>query len=130
MKRLPTAFMAVITLAAGTGIAEQKSTIRGFFGRSTGDEVSRETAFRAAIDPARIGENMRTLSARPHHVGSEGDRANAEWLLGRFRSFGWDAKIETFEVLFPTPAERLLEMTAPEKFTATLEEPAVAEDPT
>jgi len=127
--RIPTAIAAILALSTAAS-ADSKSAIRGFFDRSATEEVSRETAFRAAIDAARIGENMRTLSARPHHVGSEGDRANAEWLLGRFKSFGWDARIETFEVLFPTPAERLLEMTAPEKFTATLEEPALAEDPT
>ena len=130
MKRRPTSFMAVLTLAAGTGIADQKPAIRGFFDSSVAAQVSRENEVRAAIDPARIRENMKTLSARPHHVGSEGDRANAEWILEQFRSFGWDAKIETFDVLFPTPAERLLEMTAPERFTAGLEEPALGEDPT
>ena len=30
---------------------------------------------------------------------------NAEWLLSKFREFGWDAAIEQFEVLFPTPRQ-------------------------
>ena len=38
---------------------------------------------------------------------------NAEWMLARFREWGWEARIETYDVLFPTPKERLLEMTAP-----------------
>ena len=129
MKRLPTVLAAALTLSAAAR-ADEKSTIRGFFASSGAGESARESAFRAAIDPATIRETMRTLSARPHHTGSEQDRVNAEWILQRFRSFGWDAKIETFDVLFPTPAERLLEMTAPVKFTAKLEEPAVAGDPT
>jgi N-acetylated-alpha-linked acidic dipeptidase len=86
--------------------------------------------FRAMPDPAVIRETVRRLSARPHHVGSAYDKDNAEWLLARFKSFGWDAQIETFDVLFPTPTQRLLEMTAPDRFTAKLEEPAVTLDPT
>jgi len=53
---------------------------------------------------------MRRLSARPHHVGSPYDKENAEWILARFKEWGFDAKIETFNVLFPTPKNRLLEM--------------------
>jgi N-acetylated-alpha-linked acidic dipeptidase len=75
-------------------------------------------------------EAMRRLSARPHHVGSAYGRENAEWLLARFREWGWEAEIETFHVLFPTPKERLVEMTAPRRFRLALEEPAVAQDPT
>jgi N-acetylated-alpha-linked acidic dipeptidase len=86
--------------------------------------------FRGLPDPARIRETMRRLSARPHHVGSPYDKENAEWLLAQFRSFGWDARMETFDVLFPTPKTRLLEMTAPTRFTAKLEEPPVPADPT
>jgi N-acetylated-alpha-linked acidic dipeptidase len=129
MKRFRTLLAAALVLSAAAR-ADEKSTIRGFLPSSAGAQAAREDAFRAAIDPAVIRETMRTLSARPHHVGSEYDRINADWILERFRSFGWDAKIETFDVLFPTPAERVLEMTAPERFTAKLEEPAVPEDPT
>jgi N-acetylated-alpha-linked acidic dipeptidase len=89
-----------------------------------------EAKFRALPQPANIKENMRRLSARPHHLGSPYDKDNAEWLLAKFKGFGWDAQIETFHVLFPTPKTRLLEMTSPTKFTAKLEEPAVAVDPT
>jgi N-acetylated-alpha-linked acidic dipeptidase len=89
-----------------------------------------EVLFRSQADPENIREYDRRLSARPHHVGSPYDRDNAEWLLGKFKEWGWDASIERFDVLFPTPKERILEMTAPVKFTARLEEPAVPVDPT
>src|SRR5204862_195440 len=75
-------------------------------------------------------EYMRLLSARPHHVGSPYDKQNAEWILSKFKEWGWDAQIETFDVLFPTPKERLLEMTEPVAFKAKLQEPVIAEDPT
>ena len=89
-----------------------------------------DARFRALPDPAVIKETMRRLSARPHHVGSPYAKEIAEWLLAQFKSFGWDAQMDTFDVLFPTPTTRLLEMTAPTRFTAMLEEPAVPVDPT
>jgi N-acetylated-alpha-linked acidic dipeptidase len=89
-----------------------------------------DAQFRALPQPANIKEFMRRMSARPHHVGSPYDKDNAEWLLARFREFGWQAEIETFDVLFPTPKERRLEMLAPTRYVAKLAEPPVAQDPT
>jgi N-acetylated-alpha-linked acidic dipeptidase len=82
------------------------------------------------ITPDSARESMRRLTARPHHLGSPYDRDNAEWLYGKFKSWGLDASIDTFQVLFPTPLERLVELVAPTKFVATLKEPALKNDPT
>ncbi|HYX42944.1 MAG TPA: transferrin receptor-like dimerization domain-containing protein, partial [Pyrinomonadaceae bacterium] len=73
---------------------------------------------------------LKRLSARPHHVGSPYGKENAEFLAAQFRSWGFDTQIEEFSVLFPTPKTRVLEMVAPEKFTARLSEPALPEDAT
>ena len=73
---------------------------------------------------------MQRLSARPHHVGSPYDKDNAEWLVSMLKGWGLDAQIETFEVLFPTPKERVVELLEPTHFTAKLEEPALSVDPT
>ena len=89
-----------------------------------------EEKFRSIPDPARMREYMKRLSARPHHIGSAYGRENAEWILARFKEWGWDAKIESFTVLFPTPKERVLELLEPRKFVASLREPALPEDPT
>jgi N-acetylated-alpha-linked acidic dipeptidase len=86
--------------------------------------------YRSLPDAAAIGRYMERLSARPHHVGAPYTKDNADWMLARFREWGWQARIETYEVLFPTPKERLLEMIAPTPFKAALEEPAIPEDPT
>ncbi|HMF89208.1 MAG TPA: transferrin receptor-like dimerization domain-containing protein [Candidatus Angelobacter sp.] len=102
----------------------------GFTPASSKAQREWENKFRAIPDAKILRDSMQRLSARPHHVGSPYDKQNAEWILTQFKSWGLDAQIETFEVLFPTPKERLLEMTAPTKFTAKLEEPAVAADPT
>jgi N-acetylated-alpha-linked acidic dipeptidase len=89
-----------------------------------------DAKFRELPQPANIRASVEHLSARPHHVGSPYDKENAEWILARFKEWGWDAQIETFSVLFPTPTERALELVAPTHFTAKLEEPAVSQDPT
>jgi N-acetylated-alpha-linked acidic dipeptidase len=89
-----------------------------------------DATFRSLTRAAEIGEFMRRLSGRPHHVGSAYGKDNAEWMAARFTEWGWDARIETYDVLFPTPRERLVEMVAPTTFKAALREPPVAVDPT
>jgi len=87
-----------------------------------------DVRLRSSIDANQIRENMRRMTMRPHHVGSAYDKDNAEWMLARFREWGWEAEIETFDVLFPTPKERIVEMLAPRRFRAALTEPPVAGD--
>jgi len=89
-----------------------------------------DAKYRAIPDAKHIGDYMKRMSARPHHLGSPYDKDNAEWILAKFKEWGWDARIETFDALFPTPKERLVEMVAPTAFRLKLEEPAVAADPT
>ena len=89
-----------------------------------------DVTFRGMIDATHIGEYMRVMAARPHHLGSPYGKQNADWILARFKEWGWDAKIETYDVLFPTPKERVLELLGPTPFKATLQEPPVAIDPT
>jgi len=110
--------------------ATQPGDFFGYRSESTQSERDWETKFRAIPDSGLQREYMQRLSARPHHVGSAYDKDNAEWILAKFKEWGLDAHIETFNVLFPTPKERLLEMTAPTQFRAKLEEPALAVDPT
>src|SRR5277367_2983994 len=92
---------------------------------SHGLDTTWEQKFRGIPDPHKLRDYMQRLSARPHHVGSPYDKDNAEWIAAQLKGFGLDARIENFDVLFPTPKERVIEMVAPTKFTAKLEEPAV-----
>jgi N-acetylated-alpha-linked acidic dipeptidase len=104
--------------------------LQGFTLANSAMERDWEAKFRAIPSPDNLREYMRRLSARPHHVGSAYDKENAEWILSKFKEWGWDAKIETFNVLFPTPKECVLEMVEPAHFTAKLQEPPLAVDPT
>ncbi len=89
-----------------------------------------EKKFRDIPTPENLRSYMQRLSARPHHLGSEYDKDNAEWMLARFREWGLKARIESFQVLFPSPKERIVELVAPANFRAGLQEPALENDPT
>src|SRR4051795_2909965 len=104
--------------------------LRGYSNESARVEREWETKFRAIPDPANLRTYMQRLSARPHHVGSPYDKDNAEWILAKFKEWGLDAHIETFDVLFPTPKERVVELVEPSRFQAKLQEPPVSVDPT
>src|SRR5579863_3850353 len=87
------------------------------------DESTIERNFDALIQPSDLRDWMKLLAAEPNHVGSPHDKANAEQILAWFKSWGWDAHIETFWVLYPTPIGETLELVGAKPFKATLQEP-------
>jgi N-acetylated-alpha-linked acidic dipeptidase len=121
------AVLALMTAAAG---AQEKKSLQGFTAATSAGERTWEQKFRAIPDPQLMRGYMQRLSARPHNVGSPYDKQNAEWILSQFQQWGWQAQIETFNVLFPTPQQRVVEMVAPTRFTARLQEPPLPADPT
>ncbi|HEY4589990.1 MAG TPA: transferrin receptor-like dimerization domain-containing protein [Thermoanaerobaculia bacterium] len=122
-----------LTLAARTPAdttLPSSGPLLGFSNDHATQQRELETRFDSHLDAASVREWMKRLSARPHHVGSPYDKDNAEFMAGLFRSWGFQTQIEQFKVLFPTPKTRLLEMVAPTRFTASLSEPPIPEDPT
>src|SRR6202034_3807675 len=118
-------------LAAGAPApAADAPPLRGYASQSARAAHDWEVRFRAMPSPQNLHDYMQRLSARPHHVGSPYDKDNAEWILSKFKEWGFDAHIEPFTVLFPTPKERIVEMIEPIRFRAKLQEPAVPGDPT
>ena len=124
------ACLLILSMNAWAVDPSKTESLRGYTAAHSAAEVQWEQKFRAIPEPDRIRESMRRLSARPHHVGSPYDKDNAEWLVAQLKSYGLDAKIEQFEALFPTPKSRKLELLGPTKFTAKLDEPILAVDPT
>lgn len=108
----------------------QTKTVAGFTKETVSAQLAAEEKFDTYLKAENLDQWMKRLSARPHHLGSDYGRQNAEFIRDQFRSWGFDAEIETFQVLFPTPKLRLLEMTAPTRYKAKLEEPALKEDAT
>ncbi len=122
--------LAVFVAASPAPAPAPPAAPRGFLPESVAAEDKVEREFRAAPDPAVARETMRRLAAAPHHLGSPDGAKNAEWILAQFQQWGFDARIETFDVLFPTPRERVLELVEPVRFRASLAEPSLRDDPT
>ena len=110
-------------------VSAQKG-ISGFTEKSVAAQRQLEQKFDALLSAKNVGQNIKEYSAKPHYLGSAGGKEVAESLLKKFIAWGWDAKIETYQVLFPTPKTRVLEMVAPTTFKALLKEPALKEDAT
>lgn len=128
MRRLFACGLLAALSFAGESTAQK--TITGFTENSTAAQKQLEQKFDAQLSAERIGKAIKELSAVPHHVGSAGGKAVAENILQKFRSHGWNATIETYQVLFPTPKTRVLEMVSPTEYKALLKEPALKEDGT
>ena len=111
------------------GFAQNK-LLEGFSKVSRPQQSDLEQKFDLLLKSNSIGANIKELSAEPHHLGSPVGKRVADAILKKFREYGWDAKIETYHVLFPTPKTRVLELTEPTRFSATLKELAVSEDAT
>lgn len=102
----------------------------GFSSEAARIQIDLESRFDAGLNADNLRSWMKRLSARPHHLGSRYNKENADFIASQFRSWGYETKLEEFEVLFPTPKTRIVEMTAPEKFRLKLEEPPLKEDST
>jgi N-acetylated-alpha-linked acidic dipeptidase len=122
-------FSCCLLILAATA-EEPQPPLAGYSAVSSNIEREWERKFRAIPQPANLRHYMQRLSARPHHVGSPYDKDNAEWILSKFEQWGLDAHIENFDVLFPTPKVRVVELLEPTRFVARLQEPPVSEDPT
>ncbi|HKD79952.1 MAG TPA: transferrin receptor-like dimerization domain-containing protein [Candidatus Angelobacter sp.] len=131
MRRVFSAILlCLIAMLPLSAASPDDEALYGFTSSTSHTERDWENTFRKIPDPGNMRDYMQRLSAHPHHVGTAYDKQNAEWILSQFKSWGLDAEIETFDVLFPTPKERVLELTEPTHYTAKLVEPPVSVDPT
>jgi N-acetylated-alpha-linked acidic dipeptidase len=112
-----------------TALLHAQSPIRGFAPDQWKTQRELEAKALAMPEPARIRAYMERMAAEPHHAGSPGSKAVAQYARALMREWGIDARIDTFEALLPYPTSRTLQLTAPLKYTARLKEPAIAEDP-
>jgi N-acetylated-alpha-linked acidic dipeptidase len=107
----------------------QTGPLTGFKAQNKITQYALEKQFDAGLSKLHIGETIKELAASPHHLGSARGKVVAGLILDQFKSYGWDAKIETYYVLFPTPKTRSLDLLAPVKYKAVLEEEVFAADP-
>ena len=127
-----TFLLACVSLApVRTQVIADEQPFLGYSAESSRAERQWEEKLRAIPSPENLRAYMQHLAAHPHNVGTRYDKENAEWIAAKFKEFGLDTHIEQFDVLFPTPKERAVELVdGGAKFVAKLQEPALPLDPT
>ncbi len=121
-----TAFLA----AQAPALAQSGAPMPGFGSDAAAAERALEARFDAGLSASEIRDRLKLMAAEPNQVGSPHDKANAEYTLQKFKDWGWDAHIETFRILYPTPREQSLQLLGPAPFAATLTEPPIPGDAT
>jgi N-acetylated-alpha-linked acidic dipeptidase len=121
--------VSAAAMLAGTAGAAPGPMI-GFTPKSAEAERATEAAFDKNLSATEIRARLKLMASEVNNVGSPHDKANAEYTLQQFKAWGWDAHIEVFDVLYPTPKKELLELTGPAPFQATLTEKPVPGDET
>jgi len=130
MRRLVRPLLPLLSAGVLLASSDEPSALLGFSPSRVQAEREWEGRFQALPEPDSLRSYLRRLAARPHNVGSAYGRVNAEWLAAQFQSWGWQTSIDSFLVLFPTPRQRVVELLAPTRFKASLQEPAISADPT
>ncbi|MBS1977003.1 MAG: M28 family peptidase [Bacteroidetes bacterium] len=122
-------FLLLIAALFSIHCLGQKS-ITGFTKEGADAQFKMEQQFDSQVNAQNLDQWLKFLTSHPHHVSSPQGKANAEFMRDKFRSWGYEADVVSYKILFPVPKTRLLEMTGPVKFTAKLAEPALKEDGT
>jgi N-acetylated-alpha-linked acidic dipeptidase len=122
--------LGLFSAAGAVGQTPSTVTMIGFTRQHADDERRLEARFDSSLRREDLRPWMKKLSAHAHHTGSPYCKENAEFIASQFRSFGLETSIEQFDVLFPTPKTRILELTGPTPFRASLAEPAIPGDST
>jgi N-acetylated-alpha-linked acidic dipeptidase len=126
---LNTCFTAALVSAGAVGAARAEAApLLGFTTAGAEKERALEAAFDKGLSADEQRSWLKLMSSEANNVGTPHDKANADWMLAQFKSWGWDARIETFYVLYPTPLAEKLELLGDHPFTAKLHEPPVPGD--
>ena len=119
----------LIVFSMSTSILDAQDLIMGFPEEETDAQITLEAKFDALLNADNLNSWMKYLTAQPHHVGSPYDKKVVDFVAAKFKEWGYQVRIEKFDVLFPTPKLRLVEMLAPTTYKASLTEPPVKGDP-
>lgn len=118
------------TLVLAAALAGTMLTAPAIGAPDTHDQTAIYAAFDRGIDAADQVAWLKQMSSQPNQVGSPHDADNAQFILDQFRKWGWDAHIDTYQVLYPTPISTTIELVTPTRVTLGGQEPPVPGDPT
>src|SRR4051812_15019852 len=105
MKRFLFLFAALIAVCQA--YSQQKPMI-GYTPEAANTQFKLEEKYDAQLKAGNLDAWLKRLAARPHHIGSPYGKANAEFIRDQFKSWGYDAQIGSYKILFPTPKVRVL----------------------
>ncbi|UOS98581.1 M28 family peptidase [Xanthomonas arboricola] len=108
----------------------QPAALPGYDADAAQAQRALEARFDSGLKDADYRGWLKQWSSAPNHVGSPHNLENARDLQNRLRGYGWDARIETFEVLWPSPRSSQLELLGPKPYVARLKEPPLPGDST
>src|SRR6056297_659561 len=110
-------------------LSSAQNSVIGFSNESAAEQLKLESVFEKNLNATNLDNWMQRLAAEPHWVGTKFGEDNAKWIQKQFKSWGYDAKIETYDILFPYPTERVLELLGPTPYKAKLTAVPVEGDP-
>ncbi|MDV2449678.1 transferrin receptor-like dimerization domain-containing protein [Xanthomonas hortorum] len=122
--------LAFVAPALAAQTAEQPAALPGYDTAAAQAQRALEARFDSGLEDADYRGWLKQWSSAPNHVGSPHNLENARDLQNRLRGYGWDARIETFEVLWPSPKTSQLELLGPKPYVARLKEPPLPGDST
>ena len=128
MRLITRLFALSLAMIATVSEAQTRETLLGFDDVSSETQRELEAEFDSHLSSSELDEWLRIMSREPHHVGSAAGSEVVEFVAGKFRSWGYDTEVVEYEVLFPSPRTRQLDLVAPHRFSASLTEDSLAED--
>lgn len=120
-------FLLIVSLFSNSCISAESEVV-GFTAEEASNLKSLETRFDALLDADNLREWMKHMTTRPHHAGSPKAKDNAEYIAGLLRSWGYDTSVEIYQVLYPTPKLRALELLKPYAVKLSLAEEIMESD--
>ena len=79
-------------------VQAQQKTITGFSKEAADAQFKLEEKFDAHLKAENLDQWLKKLTAGPHHVGSSYGKVNAEFMRDLFRSWGYEAEIESYRI--------------------------------
>ncbi|WP_184630563.1 transferrin receptor-like dimerization domain-containing protein [Xanthomonas arboricola] len=110
--------------------AAQPVALPGYDTAAAQAQRALEARFDSGLKDADYRGWLKQWASAPNHVGAPHNLENARDLQNRLRGYGWDARIETFQVLWPSPRSSQLELLGPKPYVARLKEPPLPGDST
>jgi|AP95_1055475.scaffolds.fasta_scaffold01218_3 N-acetylated-alpha-linked acidic dipeptidase len=123
-------FSAAILALLAASPQQVAPPMLGFTAESGAAQLDLEARFDEQLDVNNLEEWMRYITSKPIYTGSPHNRETALWMVEQFESWGFEVRIDEYQVLYPTPRIRELELVSPGRYTAVLREPTLAEDAT